>query len=282
MRSPAWSWSVPTATASVSGATSSSSHVAHSTPRFCCCARRVISIRTGSPTLPASSAGITWRTQFGRDRDLEGAEPNEVPEDPRTQRLLLGRRRLRPSSWAHPDAREDRRPDTEGRRTAGRAGFALDYVARHAVDFWLTTEDLPHPGNRVTLGRNGRIELRYSNTNLEPHRRLVAKLKGLLSRLDMHPRFIPRHLIRDERVPIAGVAHQCGNRPLRERPDHVRARRELQGPRPGQPLRGRHGFFPSSSAVNSADGDRERAARRRPPAQRLGAGHGRELVGAPP
>ena len=24
-------------------------------------------------------------------------------------------------------------------------GFALDHIARHAVDFWLTTEDLPDP-----------------------------------------------------------------------------------------------------------------------------------------
>ena len=25
-------------------------------------------------------------------------------------------------------------------------GLALDYMAKHAIDFWLTTEDLPHPG----------------------------------------------------------------------------------------------------------------------------------------
>ena len=52
--------------------------------------------------------------------------------------------------------------------------LALDYVARHAVDFWLTTEDLPQPQNRVTLDRNGRIDLHYSNTNPEPHRRLLG------------------------------------------------------------------------------------------------------------
>jgi choline dehydrogenase-like flavoprotein len=89
-------------------------------------------------------------------------------------------------------------------------GFTLDHVARHAVDFWLTTEDLPDPGNRVTLGRDGRIELHYSNTNGEPHRRLLGKLKGLLARLDMHPHLIPHRLVRDQRMPIAGVSHQCG------------------------------------------------------------------------
>ena len=89
-------------------------------------------------------------------------------------------------------------------------GFALDYLARHAVDFWLTTEDLPDPNNRVTLGRNGRAELHYSDTNLEPHRRLLAKLRGLLTHLDMHPHELPRQVLRDERVPLAGVSHQCG------------------------------------------------------------------------
>ena len=34
--------------------------------------------------------------------------------------------------------------------------LALDYIARHAIDFWLTTEDLPHPANRVTVDREGR------------------------------------------------------------------------------------------------------------------------------
>src|SRR3954453_11034878 len=35
--------------------------------------------------------------------------------------------------------------------------LALDYVAKHAVDFWLTSEDLPDPNNRVTIERDGRI-----------------------------------------------------------------------------------------------------------------------------
>ena len=45
-------------------------------------------------------------------------------------------------------------------------------LARHSMDFWLTTEDLPLPGNQVLLGRDGRIQLRYTQTNAEAHRRL--------------------------------------------------------------------------------------------------------------
>jgi choline dehydrogenase-like flavoprotein len=88
-------------------------------------------------------------------------------------------------------------------------GFTLEHIARHAVDFWLTTEDLPDPRNRVMLGRDGRVEL-HSTTNIEPHRRLLGKLRGLLTDLDMHPHLFRHQLVRDQRVPIAGVSHQCG------------------------------------------------------------------------
>jgi choline dehydrogenase-like flavoprotein len=89
-------------------------------------------------------------------------------------------------------------------------GFTLDQIARHSVDFWLTTEDLPDRRNRVTLGRDGRTELHYSTTNLESHRRLLTKLSGLLADLDMHPHLIRRRVVRDQRIGIAGVSHQCG------------------------------------------------------------------------
>jgi choline dehydrogenase-like flavoprotein len=89
-------------------------------------------------------------------------------------------------------------------------GFALDWMARHAVDFWLTTEDVPRPENRVTVDRSGNIHVAYSTVNDEPHRRLLGKLKGLLTHLDMHPNLIPHTLLADQRIPIAGVAHQCG------------------------------------------------------------------------
>lgn len=88
--------------------------------------------------------------------------------------------------------------------------LALDYVARHALDFWLTTEDLPHPDNRVTLDRRGRIHLHYTDRNTEGHRRLIHKLSGMLTHIGCRERLIPNTVTRDQRIPIAGVAHQCG------------------------------------------------------------------------
>ncbi len=43
--------------------------------------------------------------------------------------------------------------------------WTLADVARHAVDFWLTTEDLPLPGNRVTTDKDGNVHLAYTATS---------------------------------------------------------------------------------------------------------------------
>ena len=89
-------------------------------------------------------------------------------------------------------------------------GFALAQMARHAVDFWLTTEDLPDPNNRVTLTREGAIRLHYTFNNQEPTRRLEAALKGMLAHLDCHSHLIPNNLYLGKQIPIAGVGHQAG------------------------------------------------------------------------
>jgi choline dehydrogenase-like flavoprotein len=88
-------------------------------------------------------------------------------------------------------------------------GTVLDYMARHAVDFWITTEDLPHADNRVTVDRAGDIHLAKTYYNLEPHRRLLRKLKGLLGELGCD-QGIPSRTVLDQRIPLAGIAHQCG------------------------------------------------------------------------
>ena len=89
-------------------------------------------------------------------------------------------------------------------------GFTLDRMARHAVDFWLTGEDLPLPQNRVTLNSKGEIQLHYQFTNLEPVKRLRQKLQCMLEHLDLHPHLIPNNVYLGKQIPIAGVGHQAG------------------------------------------------------------------------
>jgi choline dehydrogenase-like flavoprotein len=88
---------------------------------------------------------------------------------------------------------------------------SLESVARHAVDFWLSTEDLPLPENRVTLDRDGRITLSYRPTNEEPKQRLYHQLKSMLRHAGMEAdHLIPRHAYLKNDIPVAGVAHQAG------------------------------------------------------------------------
>jgi choline dehydrogenase-like flavoprotein len=89
--------------------------------------------------------------------------------------------------------------------------WTLDKVARHAVDFWLSTEDLPLPENRVTLRADRSIRLAYRATNDVPKQRLLHELKGLLKHLGMqHDHLLPRHAYLKNDIPVAGCAHQAG------------------------------------------------------------------------
>jgi choline dehydrogenase-like flavoprotein len=89
-------------------------------------------------------------------------------------------------------------------------GWTLDLMAKHSLDFWLTSEDLPDPDNRVTVNAEGRPVLAYRVGNDEGHRRLTARLKHLMQHLDMHEHLLPRQLFVGQRIPLAGVAHQNG------------------------------------------------------------------------
>jgi choline dehydrogenase-like flavoprotein len=89
-------------------------------------------------------------------------------------------------------------------------GFTLDEMARHAVDFWLTAEDLALPQNRITLNAQNEIQVHYEFTNVEAIKRLRLKLQAMLEQMDMHPHLIPNTLYLAKHIPIAGVAHQAG------------------------------------------------------------------------
>jgi choline dehydrogenase-like flavoprotein len=87
----------------------------------------------------------------------------------------------------------------------------LNDIAHHAVDFWLSTEDLPDPDNRVTVDRKGNVTLSYTPNNQVPKQKLYEKLKSMLQVSGMHPdHLIPRCAYLKNEIPVAGVAHQAG------------------------------------------------------------------------
>lgn len=86
----------------------------------------------------------------------------------------------------------------------------LDEMASHSLDFWLTTEDLPDPNNRVILNKDGTLTLHYKENNLESHKRLTEKLKSILTKIGCQEHLISNSLYLGKKIPIAGTAHQCG------------------------------------------------------------------------
>jgi choline dehydrogenase-like flavoprotein len=88
--------------------------------------------------------------------------------------------------------------------------WSLERIARHAIDFWLSTEDLPRPDNRVTVDGD-KVTLSYTETNSEARKRLYEKTKSILGELDMNPgHLIHRFAYMKTEIPVAGCAHQAG------------------------------------------------------------------------
>ena len=90
------------------------------------------------------------------------------------------------------------------------------WIAAHSIDFWLTSEDLPIPENRISIA-DGQVRLDLTETNMEAHRRLRQRLHDMLDGLDITPHLFERNLYLGKNTPIGGTAHQAGT--LRFGPD---------------------------------------------------------------
>jgi choline dehydrogenase-like flavoprotein len=138
--------------------------------------------------------------------------------------------------------------------------WTLDLMGKHSLDFWLTSEDLPDPDNRVTLNGKGEIVLRYRPNNLEGHERLQAKLKGLMKKQRRcsvhgdacHEGVFARNLFLGQRIPLAGVAHQNGTVRFGADPMTSALDRNCRAHEVDNLYVVDGSFFPSSSAVNPA------------------------------
>jgi choline dehydrogenase-like flavoprotein len=123
--------------------------------------------------------------------------------------------------------------------------FVLEGMKHHAVPWWLTTEDLPAPENRVTLhnatplsvagwqpglvgahpsGDTGhtnqsepvtdaaakRIQLSYTPNNVESFDRLKNRWVDILKKAGHATTSVPLHAYFKKRIPLEGVGHQNG------------------------------------------------------------------------
>jgi choline dehydrogenase-like flavoprotein len=139
-------------------------------------------------------------------------------------------------------------------------GWSLDLMAKHSMDFWLTSEDLPDPDNRVTLDREGNIVLAYRPNNETAHQRLTARLEQLMKQQrkcgvhghECHEGLFSRNLFLGQRIPLAGVAHQNGTARFGRDPRDSVLDVDCRAHEVDNLYVVDASFFPSSAAVNPA------------------------------
>jgi choline dehydrogenase-like flavoprotein len=123
--------------------------------------------------------------------------------------------------------------------------WSLRAAARRSVDWWVMSEDLPDPANRVTIGVSGEIVIHWRPNNLAAHDRLMSHAKAML-RSAGYP------VLLDRQMGIATNSHQCGTLRFGHEPD----RSVLDPNGRAHDLDNLYvadaSFFPSSAAVNPA------------------------------
>jgi choline dehydrogenase-like flavoprotein len=86
----------------------------------------------------------------------------------------------------------------------------LEMLAHHGVDFWLCTEDLPHPDNRLSIEADGQVKLNLVETNPWPMKQLRKKFESMLNDLGMYRGLVERNLYLHQAMNVAATAHQAG------------------------------------------------------------------------
>ena len=82
-------------------------------------------------------------------------------------------------------------------------------IADHALDFWLSSEDLPIPENRIRY-EGDKVFLDLHETNMEAHRQLTKRLERIMKASGCAPFLLERNLYLGKDIPIGGTAHQAG------------------------------------------------------------------------
>ncbi|MFG2029530.1 FAD-dependent oxidoreductase [Streptomyces sp. NPDC048825] len=121
----------------------------------------------------------------------------------------------------------------------------LDFMTRRSIDLYLTTEDLPDPANRITVGPEGRIDVHWRPNNLRPHRELVRRTTRMMRRAG-YP------LVFSQRMGIETNSHQCGTAVMGVDPAHSVLDPDCRAHDLANLWAVDSSCFPSSAALNPA------------------------------
>jgi choline dehydrogenase-like flavoprotein len=131
--------------------------------------------------------------------------------------------------------------------------WSLAETVRHAVDFWLTTEDLPRPGNRVSVDRDENVHLAYTGTNEAAAGALYGELRKILTHIGMADHHVLRkNFYTAMNVASAGVAPRAGTCRFGTNPDTSVLDLNCKAHDVDNLYVADTSFFPSIGAVNPA------------------------------
>lgn len=81
--------------------------------------------------------------------------------------------------------------------------WMMGLFSERSVDWWIMSEDLPDPDNRITVDEDGKIRVSYTANNLKAHQELV----DVWTR---HMRALGYPLIITNKMDVKVAMHQCG------------------------------------------------------------------------
>ena len=61
--------------------------------------------------------------------------------------------------------------------------WALNMATRRSIDWWLFSEDLPAPSNRITLRRDGGFQIAWTPNNVRAHEVLIRETSRLVRKM---------------------------------------------------------------------------------------------------
>ena len=85
----------------------------------------------------------------------------------------------------------------------------FEKMAEHSMDFWLQTEDLPNPDNRIRYDGD-RVTLALTESNEIEAKGLKKKLEQILNAAGERHMLMDRSLYLGKNIPLNGTAHQAG------------------------------------------------------------------------
>jgi choline dehydrogenase-like flavoprotein len=89
-------------------------------------------------------------------------------------------------------------------------GKSFEELSSHSIDWWITSEDLPDPNNRVTIRKDGSIRTSYQVNNRQAYERIKAKLFTIIDQLGEKDPLLKDSVRVGYDLGVSGVSHQMG------------------------------------------------------------------------